>query len=120
MPGQSKLANLLYAQEVAKRYPQLRTVSLDPGAVLTDLFRREPGDEQVKMVQTVLAPQHGGPVEDGVKNQLWAATAREGVESGKFYEPVGRGGLEEGPALDGELAARLWEWTEKELERQEV
>ncbi|MCJ1334374.1 hypothetical protein MMC10_011083 [Thelotrema lepadinum] len=116
---QSKLANLLYAQEVAKHYPQFTTVSLDPGPVATDLFSREPGDEQVRHLQTNVAPQRAGPVAEGVKNQLWAATAK-GVTSGAYYEPVGVLGTESGPALDKDAAKKLWEWTEKELEGHEI
>ena len=116
---QSKLANLLYAQEVAAHYPQFTTVSLDPGAVGTDLFSREPGDEQVRHLQTNVAPQHAGPVTEGVKNQLWAATAK-GVTSGKYYEPVGVSDTESGAALDKNMAKKLWEWTEKELEGHEI
>ncbi|KAF7307422.1 hypothetical protein MIND_00536600 [Mycena indigotica] len=114
---QSKLANLLYAQEFAKRHPQFTTVSVDPGAVTTELFSREPGDEQMKMLQTVLAPKHGKPLVEGVKNPLWAATASsELVQSGKFYEPVGKEALE-GAGLNTALAKTLWEWTEEELRK---
>ncbi|KAF3767577.1 NAD(P)-binding protein [Cryphonectria parasitica EP155] len=116
---QSKLANVLYAQEVARRFPQFTTVSVDPGAVATELFSREPGDAQMETLQTTVAPQRGRPVEEGVLNPLWAATTVQGVESGRFYEPVGKGGLEEGLALDRDLADRLWQWTEKALEGQE-
>ena len=116
---QSKLANLLYAQEGAAHYAQFTTVSLDPGAVGTDLFSREPGDEQVRHLQKNVAPQHAGPVTEGVKNQLWAATAK-GVTSGKYYEPVGVSGTESGLALDNNMAKKLWEWTETELEGHEI
>jgi retinol dehydrogenase 12 len=43
----SKLANLLYAQEVVKHYPQFTTVSVHPGEVKTELFSREAGDDMV-------------------------------------------------------------------------
>lgn len=115
---QSKTANMLYAQEFAKHYPQLTTVSIDPGEVDTQLFTREPGDDQMRHLQTVVAPAKVRPVEEGVKNQLWAATA-EGVVSGSHYEPVGvseRSGL----VLDTELAGKVWEWTQKELDGQEI
>ncbi len=115
---QSKLANLLYAKEVAKHYPQFKTMSIDPGAVKTDLFSREPGDEQMRYLQTKVAPEKAGPIEEGVKNQLWAATA-DGVVSGTYYEPIGVDAAE-GVGRDEEMARRLWEWTEKELEGHEI
>lgn len=115
---QSKTANMLYPQEFAKRYPQLTIVSVDPGEVATQLFSREPGDEQMVHLQTEVAPKRVRPVEEGVKNQLWAATANE-VTSGLHYEPVG---VHEpsGLMLDTELAKKVWDWTQKELEGQEI
>ncbi|RYP18677.1 hypothetical protein DL765_003812 [Monosporascus sp. GIB2] len=115
---QSKIANMLYAQEFAKHHPQLTIVSVDPGEVATQLFSREPGDEQMVYLQTEVAPKQVRPVEEGVKNQLWAATADE-VKSGLHYAPVGV--VEAyGLVLDTELAKKLWEWTQKELEGQEI
>ncbi|XXH02074.1 hypothetical protein Hte_008439 [Hypoxylon texense] len=113
--AQSKLANLLYAQQVAKRYPQFTTVSVHPGSVKTQLFSREPGDEQMRHLQTVVAPVKSIPVEEGVKNQLWAATAPV-VKSGMYYEPIGVADMATGQATDEEMGQKLWAWTEKELE----
>ncbi|RYP45872.1 hypothetical protein DL768_007829 [Monosporascus sp. mg162] len=115
---QSKIANMLYPQEFAKHYPQLTIVSVDPGEVATQLFSREPGDEQMVTLQTQVAPKLVRPVEEGVKNQLWAATA-DGVKSGQHYEPVGVN-EPSGLMLDTELAKKLWDWTQKELEGQEI
>lgn len=68
-------------------------------------------------IKNDFAPKVGRPVEEGVKNQLWAATSNDPrIVSGKFYEPIGWGGLEAPFALDEKLRARLWEWSEKELE----
>lgn len=53
---------------------------------------------------------------EGVHNQLWAATAKE-VVGGSYYVPVGKKGVASADARDDELVERLWEWTEKELER---
>jgi retinol dehydrogenase-12 len=50
---------------------------------------------------------------------LWAATA-EGVESGRYYEPVGVLGMGSELSRDEGLGIRLWEWTERELEGVEV
>ncbi|KAI1500630.1 NAD(P)-binding protein [Biscogniauxia marginata] len=113
--SQSKLTNLLYAQQVAKRYPQFTTVSVHPGSVKTELFSREPGDEQMRHLQTAVAPAKSIAVEEGVKNQLWAATAPT-VKSGVYYEPIGVADMATGLARDEEMAQKLWVWTEKELE----
>jgi retinol dehydrogenase 12 len=117
---QSKIANLLYAQQYAKRsaadhHPGHIIVSINPGEVKTNLFTREPGDEHMKKLQTEVAPKIAGPIEDGVKNQLWAATtAAANLVNGAHYAPVG---VEEkwGIADDEELAEQLWAWTEEAL-----
>jgi NAD(P)-dependent dehydrogenase (short-subunit alcohol dehydrogenase family) len=118
---QSKTANLLYAREFARRHPEFVTVSVDPGEVATALFTREPGDAQMAYLQAEVAPKRTGPIEEGVKNQLWAATADGGVVvSGNHYEPVGKSPESTGLLLDEELAGEVWEWTQRELEGQEL
>jgi NAD(P)-dependent dehydrogenase (short-subunit alcohol dehydrogenase family) len=120
--GQSKLANILFASELAKHYPSITAVSLHPGVVDTNLY------------QTIFSGPIGlwgllgkvqrffyTSVEDGAKNQLWAAVApvgeeRGNVKSGEYYMPVGIGGRGSKLAKDQALAEKLWTWTEKELE----
>ncbi|KAG9256196.1 uncharacterized protein F5Z01DRAFT_497553 [Emericellopsis atlantica] len=114
---QSKLANVLYAREFAKRHPSVKTVSLHPGEVDTELYSREPGDDFVVYLQKEVAPKRVVPVNEGVKHELWAMTvADEELDNGAYYEPIGiKGRLEKG-AADNELASKLWDWTDKELE----
>ncbi|KAI8633599.1 NAD(P)-binding protein [Xylariaceae sp. FL1651] len=116
---QSKLANLLYARQVAKHYPQFTTVSVHPGTVMTNLFTREPGDEQMRHVQTAVAPVKSIGIEEGIKTHLWAATSPH-VKSGMYYEPVGVPDTASGLDTDGEQAEKLWQWTQKELEGIEI
>lgn len=52
--------------------------------------------------------------EEGSWNQLWAATG-SGVDSGKYYEPVGNLGTRTKKSKDLELGKELWEWTEEQL-----
>ncbi|KAJ3546622.1 hypothetical protein NM208_g1913 [Fusarium decemcellulare] len=112
--AQSKLACLLYAREAAKRISGFKNIAINPGEVDTELFTRPPGDEHMKMLQTTIAPTVVGPVSEGVKNHLWATTSPD-IESGEFYEPVGKTGGLEGHGLDDEMAKKLWEWTEEQL-----
>jgi retinol dehydrogenase 12 len=59
--------------------------------------------------------------EQGVQNQLWAATVDKKVlKSGAFYEPVGELGKPSKYSQDKQLAAELWEWTQKQLEGHEL
>ncbi|KAK0611847.1 hypothetical protein B0T14DRAFT_571704 [Immersiella caudata] len=113
--GQSKTANILFAAEMARRYPQITTVAVHPGAVATNLTM--PFSSSFAIARPFVALYFAifaVNVEEGARNQLWACVA--GVKNGAYYTPVGRLGT---PAKEGrseELAVKLWEWTEKELE----
>lgn len=114
--AQSKLACLLYAREAAKRY-HFTNIAINPGEVQTDLFTREAGDELMRYLQTEVAPKLEIPIDEGVKNHLWASTCPD-IENGEFYEPVGKTGGLEGHGLDDEMARKLWDWTEEQLKDQ--
>ena len=116
--GQSKLANIVYAAELARRYPSITSMSLHPGVVKTDLVGNLSfGDKAfvyVGNLGNVVTP------EEGVLNQLWAAAGakKERLDNGAYYMPIGiqsNSKLDE-TGKDPKFAARLWEWTEKELE----
>ncbi|KAL1630357.1 hypothetical protein SLS56_005032 [Neofusicoccum ribis] len=116
--GQSKLANALWAREWARRVPDVFVVAVHPGVVGTNLFQSL--GERSWVVRNV-APMFLTNVEVGVRNQLWAACAevgegKGGPVSGEYYEPVGVPGKASKWARDDDLARRLWEWTEKEIE----
>lgn len=113
--AQSKLANLLFAKELARRYPALTSVSIHPGVVKTELWASTINWWGVGKVLTVAKDKFYTSVQDGAKGQLWAGTA-EGVQSGLYYTPVGVPGQETRVACNMKLAGQLWEWTDKELE----
>jgi len=115
--AESKLANVVYARELAKRYPEVLSVSVSPGFVETEMVS---GMRLCDRLGTrALGYLAGGMVkpEEGALNQIWAATAERGeLTNGAVYEPVGvvcanMGG----PATDQRVGDQLWEWTEKEL-----
>ncbi|KAN0117040.1 NAD(P)-binding protein [Hyaloscypha variabilis] len=112
---QSKLANLVYARALATHVPELTTVSIYPGDIQTGLFTSNGGHWLITVLRNVVLPLTAVSVQDGVKNQLWAGTAK-GVKSGEYYEPVGVTGKQSAYAYDVEAAEKLWTWTEKELE----
>ncbi|KAL6401172.1 hypothetical protein AUP68_16898 [Ilyonectria robusta] len=118
--GQSKLAGIFFAQELARRYPQFTAVSVHPGLVNTNLANKmERENLLLGIVAKEVMPIAGSNAKEGARNQLWAATA-SGVESGEYYEPVGVAGKGSKYTKDHELAKRLWEWTENELKEYEV
>lgn len=114
--GQSKLANIHFTRELARRYPNITPVVVHPGTVWTDLIHRlsEKDKKFVEDSNDIIVP-----AEVGAYNTVWAATTdKKNLKNGGLYMPVGKPGddKEISQSLDKELAERLWEWTEKEIE----
>ena len=100
----SKLANVLHAQELARRLPAdgVTTYSLHPGAVATNVWRRVPWPIRPLMTRKMISP------EDGAKTTLFCATSAElAAESGNYYDDCRR--AEPSETATPELAAELWE-----------
>ncbi|ORY19795.1 dehydrogenase with different specificitie [Clohesyomyces aquaticus] len=115
--GQSKLANILYAYELAKRYPWLTTVSLEPGTVWTGLLSNLGWVDRMLLWMGTWWKTYA--LHEGAYNSCWAATAeRKEIESGKMYQPVGVRVRSISYMEDSDLAAKLWEWTKEELASQ--
>ena len=113
--GQSKAANIIFASELARRYPTITSVSCHPGVIDTELstpFKNSGGWKGLGFGLVVRLM--GISLADGAKNQLWCATGN-GVISGRFYLPVGAVGAGRGFPDDEALGKQLWEWTETEL-----
>ncbi|CAG9992202.1 unnamed protein product [Clonostachys byssicola] len=113
--GQSKLAVILFAKELARQYPQVKIASVHPGAVKTPLSASVSSKNLLLRCLMIVGRLFMSSVEDGVKNQLWAATSGA-VISGEYYEPIGVSGKAGKYVKDAVLANKLWEWTEKEIE----
>ncbi|KAK5707239.1 hypothetical protein LTR17_020872 [Elasticomyces elasticus] len=111
--GQSKVAQMLYSQELAKRYPALTSLSIHPGVIQTGLF-----DNVSFLTKLPTMFMKKTPVAEGHYMQCWGATAaRSKLQNGEYYEPMGVVGKRSTSASkDTKLAASLWEWTEKEFE----
>ncbi|KAF8854883.1 NAD(P)-binding protein [Acephala macrosclerotiorum] len=114
--GQSKLANILYSNELTSRYPDIRCMSIHPGAVNTGLKKglaasywwiKTPADVVGKVFMMTSA--------QGALNQLWASTSAD-AKSGKYYVPIAKENTGSAYVRDKELGTKLWDWTEKELE----
>jgi retinol dehydrogenase 12 len=113
--GQSKLANILHATELARRYPNIKTVAVHPGMVQTGLTTTmQKSFILARFIVPVVSHFNAVGVEQGALNQLWAATD-PAVESGEYYEPIGVSGLGSVLSRDTTLAEKLWAWTEDEI-----
>jgi NAD(P)-dependent dehydrogenase (short-subunit alcohol dehydrogenase family) len=102
--GVSKLANVLHAQELARRLDGIgvSTYSLHPGVIASDIWRRVPWPARALMKLTMRSP------EDGAKTSLYCATSPQCAdESGLYYDNARR--KEPSAAATPELAAELWE-----------
>ncbi|EXJ76001.1 uncharacterized protein A1O5_00509 [Cladophialophora psammophila CBS 110553] len=116
--GQSKLANVLHARELARRYPEILSTSIHPGRVETNLTNVMLDQNSFfGRFQKFFDYMAGAlPVQQGTLTQLWAATwTRQEVKNGAYYVPVGKESLGSKKSRDTELAKKLWEWTESEL-----
>jgi NAD(P)-dependent dehydrogenase (short-subunit alcohol dehydrogenase family) len=119
----SKLANILHAKELARRYPKVVAVSVHPGVVMSDLYAPFVGENWVfKAGVKAFGLVAGKSPEQGALNQLYCTVMP--MESGEYYVPVGRKGNEgwwhEGPtkwAKNDDLAKRLWEWSDEEVRK---
>ena len=117
--GQSKLANILFADELARRHPQITAVSVHPGVVRTDLIHSQTFLNRlfIKTMNWIMGIKLMEP-EQGAWNTVWcAAAATKGeLKNGGFYIPVGEErtkDLEKDKVANSkELAGKLWNWTE--------
>ncbi|EXJ58751.1 hypothetical protein A1O7_06181 [Cladophialophora yegresii CBS 114405] len=115
--GSANLAKTLFAYELAKRYPRITACSLHPGTVKSNVWGGEKGVNVLVnyLVVKPLVALTGVSNEEGAKTQLWCSFSKQ-LESGRYYEPVGKAGKDGPLSRDDELARRLWEWTDKELQ----
>ncbi len=106
----SKLANVLFTRELAKRAPaHVRTYSLHPGGVASDVWREVPWGLRHLLKLFLISN------EEGAKTSLFCATSDQvGERTGHYYDEC----AEKTPsklALDDALARDLWErsaaWT---------
>lgn len=96
----SKLANALFATELARREPWLTSNSLHPGVIGT------------KLLHAGFSLQ-GDPVERGARTSVYLATSPEVANvTGKYF--VDCTAVAAAPqAADQQLAQRLWAWSEQ-------
>ncbi len=109
---QSKLYNVLFTKELARRLAGtgVTTYAVHPGVVATDVWRRVPRPLRWAIKKFMITP------EQGAESSLRCATAPElAGETGRYYDVGGRETAPNRVADDAELAGTLWtrsaEWT---------
>ncbi len=113
MYGQSKLANLLFAKELSRRFAgSKRTANaVHPGVIATNLGRHL--NPLLRAGMRVVAPVAMKTIEQGAATQVYVAThpSLAGV-SGQYFASSNRTQPRK-DADDRELARRLWEASER-------
>ena len=106
----SKLCNVLFAQELARRLDGTGVTSyaLHPGVVASDIWRRVPWPVRPLMKRRMIS------TEEGARTSLYCSAAEEAAQdTGKFYDKCRT--REPSSVATPELAAQLWkhsaEWT---------
>lgn len=106
--GVSKLANVLHAQELARREDpaKLVTSSVHPGVIATDIYRRVPWPIRPILTRFMKS------TEEGAQTTLYCATGPAlAAETGQYYADCDR--KEPSEHATPELAAELWRRSEE-------
>jgi len=104
----SKLCNVLFSQELARRAAGtgVTTYALHPGVVASDIWRRVPWPVRPLMTRRMLS------VDEGAATSLFCATSPEVAEaSGRFYDKCAE--RAPSPVATPELALTLWQRSEE-------
>ncbi|TFK40853.1 hypothetical protein BDQ12DRAFT_680150 [Crucibulum laeve] len=112
--NQSKFGNVVFANELARRYGDkgIVSTSLHPGSLRSDLQRHMPRLQKFLVDIILLYPVHFGPL-----TQLWAGTSVEGADfNGKYLVPWARIGKANPKTEDPGLGKALWEWFEEQVQ----
>ncbi|KAI0341490.1 NAD-P-binding protein [Trametopsis cervina] len=113
--AQSKFGNAIVSKELARRYADqgIISIALNPGNIQTELQRHIPNYQRVILNKTLLAPQPMGAL-----TQLYAGTMPDALNyNGEFLIPFARLGKLRKEVDDPELAAKLWDWLEEQVEQ---
>jgi retinol dehydrogenase 12 len=107
----SKLCNVLFSQELARRvadtgvHTGVHTYALHPGVVASDIWRRVPWPVRPLVTRRMLS------VTDGAATSLYCATSPDvASDSGLFYDSCAR--RDPSPVATPELGRELWERSE--------
>lgn len=122
--SQSKLACLIFALELDRRSRAggwgIASIAAHPGVSRTDLLLNAPGRFSMERIMRTVLPFLFQPAAQGALPTIYAATAPE-AQGGGYYGPDRLGETRGHPAaaamppqaLDLEVAARLWQVSER-------
>ena len=100
----SKLANILFVRELARRQPDWHAYAVHPGLTNTNII---PWYVRPFMHRRLLTP------EQGAETVIWCASSDEVAEDSGLYYSHKTAQEPSAVARDGDLARELWEWSER-------
>ena len=109
---QSKLANVLFTKELAKRYPSITCHSLHPGVVRTEIAGKNGNGLLWRVVWKLSSPFMLTPA-NGAKTSVYLATSPEVLKTNGRYFHKQKEIEPNKLANDISLAKKLWEISEK-------
>lgn len=115
--GQSKLGNMVFTAELARRYGTEGIVStaVNPGNINTDIIRNMTG------IRALFLKLIFYDVSYGALTQLWAGTSPEGADfNGKYAIPWARIGVPSSASQNPDTGMQLWRWLEEQVEKFET
>ena len=115
--AQSKLANILFAKELQRRYGSqgLTVVSVHPGSVMTNLGRHVFSGFRFDILILLASKPFSKTPEEGAQTQLHCALAPSAeLVPGAYYSDCAVSKTLKW-ALDEELARKLWEVSEVQI-----
>jgi NAD(P)-dependent dehydrogenase (short-subunit alcohol dehydrogenase family) len=104
--GTTKLCNILFTRELARRAPELHATCFHPGAVRTGFGKNENGIW--KLLTTVAGPFMRSP-ERGARSLVWLALSDEAGDLNGVYVDDEKVSTASPAASDDMLARALWE-----------
>jgi len=104
--GTTKLCNILFTRELARRAPELHANCFHPGVVRTGFGKNESGIW--KVLTTVAGPFFRSP-ERGARSLVWLALSDEAAALDGEYVEDEKVATPSAQAQDDELARGLWE-----------
>lgn len=111
--GQSKLANLLFVRELARRFAGTGRIAhaVHPGVIATNLGRHMPW--YVHAGLTIAVPLFMKTIPQGAATETWAATHPDAAKTNGEYLSDCNVAVSSALGQDQALATRLWEETER-------
>lgn len=114
--AKSKLANILFANELGRRYPDLTVTSCHPGNMVTTNFGE--GTPFTKVLFQLISPFTKTPAQ-GAGTPMFCASQPSEIVSGNYFsgnEKTKTSAL----ARNASLAKELWEYSEREVAKNSI